>query len=185
MAEQSKQSYTFKDKTIDDLENLFDIENAEKKLENPREYTERIRNEYNWYRALLQYLEMYLEWQGKEIDGTPLLKLDWQSNKQFWSKDRFYRTRYWKEKRQEILQRDNEKCQNCGLTQNQQRKQGKTDRGLEVHHIKKRMSFPKDERETEGEAHKNSNLITLCTKCHGQLETRKPKRQREILDFHT
>jgi len=181
MAEQSGESYTFKDKTVDDLENLFDIENAEQKLENPREYTKRIRNEYNWYRALLQYLEMYLEWQEKEVNGTPFLELDWQSNKQFWTKDGFYRTSYWKQKRQTILERDNQECQNCGLTQEQQRDQGKTDRGLEVHHIKKRMSFPKEERKAEGNAHKNSNLITLCTKCHGHLETRSATKQKEIL----
>lgn len=181
MAQKHKERFTFEDKVIEDLENLLEVNNAEQKLQRSRKYTEEIRNRLNYYRCLLQYLEMYLEWSEKEIDGKPILDIDWQTSKQFWIKDGFYRTSWWRKRRQEIIERDNHNCQNCGLTQEEQKELGKTGRGLEVHHIEPRLSFHRDERDKEGVAHKKSNLITLCTKCHARLETMKPSKQREKL----
>jgi 5-methylcytosine-specific restriction endonuclease McrA len=49
----------------------------------------------------------------------------------------------------EVLTRDDWRCQSCGALQH-----------LEVHHIRFRSGLGGDNRE---------NLITLCTKCHGEV----------------
>jgi 5-methylcytosine-specific restriction endonuclease McrA len=48
--------------------------------------------------------------------------------------------------RQQVLRRDNWRCQNCGRHQN-----------LEVHHKKMR---------SQGGGNSHTNLITLCHSCH-------------------
>ena len=58
-----------------------------------------------------------------------------------------------KEKRLEILERDNRTCQDCGC--NEQAKK------LQVHHILSQRYGGDDE---------SSNLITLCTKCHRKAD---------------
>lgn len=183
MSQQKINNYTFEDKAINDLEELFDLANPEKYIKNPRKHAREIRNELNWYRALLQYLETWIEISGKEIEGTQFKNIDVQTTKQFWVKDQFYRSSYWRERRKEIINRDNKKCRKCGLTQEEQRKQGKSKRGLEVHHIKKRLSFSKQERQEGGCAHDKDNLATLCTKCHAKLEQKPITKQKEILDM--
>ncbi|MGE5053329.1 MAG: HNH endonuclease [Acidobacteriota bacterium] len=53
---------------------------------------------------------------------------------------------------QEVLRRDNWRCQSCGAVSN-----------LEVHHQKFRSHSGADSEE---------NLITLCSACHGRVHTR-------------
>jgi 5-methylcytosine-specific restriction endonuclease McrA len=50
--------------------------------------------------------------------------------------------------REQVLQRDGWRCQNCSSSND-----------LQVHHIKPRGRLGHDE---------SSNLITLCAACHGQ-----------------
>lgn len=59
--------------------------------------------------------------------------------------------KYYSEIRRRILERDGYQCQKCGI------KIGK----LEIHHIVKR---------TEGRIDADDNLITVCKKCHKQLD---------------
>lgn len=61
----------------------------------------------------------------------------------------------WKEKRLLALQRDDYTCQDCGI---------KERRGLQVHHI---IAW------AETKDNSLENLITLCLKCHGEIEGKK------------
>ena len=74
----------------------------------------------------------------------------------------------WHIKREKCLKRDSFECKVCGLSyDNHIEKFGK---GLEVHHIKPRRKFYKDEKLSIDEANKMSNLVTLCKKHHVQVE---------------
>jgi 5-methylcytosine-specific restriction endonuclease McrA len=57
--------------------------------------------------------------------------------------------------RQQVLRRDNWRCQSCGTMSN-----------LEVHHQQLRSHSGADAEE---------NLITLCTACHGKMHGRNVK----------
>lgn len=64
-------------------------------------------------------------------------------------------TTEWKNKRLQILQRDNFCCQNCG-----------SEKHLQVHHKKynkAKMAWQ----------YPNTNLITLCENCHNQIHKEK------------
>lgn len=75
----------------------------------------------------------------------------------------------WRKVRRNILLRD--KC--CILCI----KRGYFEtRDLQVHHIEKRT----DKIEL---AYEPSNLVTLCRKCHEEIEELSPERQRELLDY--
>lgn len=63
-------------------------------------------------------------------------------------KAKFRSSQQWKNKRAEILLRDNSQCKICGNKNN-----------LQVHHIYSLDNYPEMKLE-------NSNLITLCTSCH-------------------
>lgn len=63
-------------------------------------------------------------------------------------KQKFRSSQQWKNKRAEILLRDHEKCKICGCCNN-----------LQVHHVYSLDSNPELKLE-------NSNLITLCDRCH-------------------
>lgn len=63
-------------------------------------------------------------------------------------KTKFRSSQQWKNKRAEILLRDNNCCKICG-----------NNTKLQVHHIYSLDSYPELKLE-------NSNLITLCTNCH-------------------
>lgn len=66
----------------------------------------------------------------------------------------------WNSIRKKVLQRDDYKCQFCGITETLQREQQK--RGLHVHH-----KIPS----SEGGSDNMENLITVCPSCHKQLES--------------
>lgn len=63
-------------------------------------------------------------------------------------------TELWKRKREEILERDNRKCRNCGSTHD-----------LQIHHkqyhIDSKTGFKKEPWKYE-----DKYLITLCRQCH-------------------
>jgi 5-methylcytosine-specific restriction endonuclease McrA len=66
----------------------------------------------------------------------------------------------WKNKRQEILQRDNNKCRNCG-----------TGEDLQVHHRQYHFNSELG-RFVEPWEYSNPLLVTLCKKCHGLGHTK-------------
>ena len=66
------------------------------------------------------------------------------------SGDEEYDKKSWKQIRKEVIRSDNYTCQACGTKKN-----------LTVHHI-----IPRD----KGGPDDTSNLITLCTRCHDEIE---------------
>lgn len=69
----------------------------------------------------------------------------------------------WQTRRREVIERDNEKCQRCSMTEEEH--QEKWNRTLSVHHIIPHRTFDSHE-----EANRDVNLITLCWDCHGTME---------------
>ena len=65
----------------------------------------------------------------------------------------------WQKIRRAVLERDNYTCQRCGITE------AEYGRALDVHHIQRRGDYS-DQRQ----ANRLENLITLCDRCHGQIE---------------
>ena len=70
----------------------------------------------------------------------------------------------WNESRQEVLERDDEQCQGCGMTREEHYDQNGRD--LEVHHKKPLRTFDGNFED----ANDSSNLITYCCACHGKAE---------------
>ena len=64
----------------------------------------------------------------------------------------------WNSKRKNVYQRDNQECQNCGVSGGQH---GRAE--LHAHHI-----VPK----SRGGTHEKSNLITLCKDCHNTVHSK-------------
>jgi len=69
----------------------------------------------------------------------------------------------WLPQRRKAIDRDDEQCQDCGMTRDQHYDEHGTD--LEVHHKTPIRTF-----EDTAEANILSNLITLCTTCHMKRE---------------
>jgi len=69
----------------------------------------------------------------------------------------------WYSQRRKAIDRDNDQCQDCGLTRDEHYDEYGSD--LEVHHITPIRAFTDTE-----EANQLSNLITLCKSCHLQRE---------------
>lgn len=72
-------------------------------------------------------------------------------------------------KREKIIQRDNEKCQICGLDRKKHKQLYTHD--IEVHHI-----------DNNEQNNKDQNLITLCTSCNIQIEhlDKRPKTMKQV-----
>ena len=68
------------------------------------------------------------------------------------NESRFYKSRLWRNKRNEIMRRDNNECQSC-------KEKGKMKPADVVHHIKHLKDHPYL-------ALENDNLISLCHRCH-------------------
>lgn len=69
----------------------------------------------------------------------------------------------WRKMRKLALQRDNHRCQVCGMTQKKHIE--KHDRALEIHHLK-----PVKEFENPDNAHFLRNLMTVCKQDHSEIE---------------
>jgi len=69
----------------------------------------------------------------------------------------------WLPQRRKAIDRDDEQCQDCGMTRDQHYDEHGTD--LEVHHKTPIRTF-----EDTADANTLSNLITLCTTCHIKRE---------------
>ena len=72
-----------------------------------------------------------------------------------------YNSKKWKRKRACILRRDDYQCREC-------RRYGKFRPAVEVHHIKFAEDYPEL-------AFVDSNLISLCAKCHRKKHPEKAK----------
>jgi 5-methylcytosine-specific restriction endonuclease McrA len=67
----------------------------------------------------------------------------------------FYKSRRWRNKRKQILKRDNNECQLC-------KAKGQFSKGEVVHHVKHLKDRPDLVLE-------DSNLMTVCNACHERL----------------
>jgi len=83
----------------------------------------------------------------KERPTGPVIKENWEPK---------FRTHPDQDLKKAILERDNYTCQKCGCTDR---------RKLDIHHIIPRW---------EGGSNDPENLITFCTKCHGEEEGKQP-----------
>lgn len=93
------------------------------------------------------------------MDKKIMVDIDTSSKE---SRALFYNSMEWREKRQEIINRDNHECQWC-------KEDGKVtticDSNLEVDHIKELEYYPEL-------ALDNDNLRTLCKDCHNKRHNR-------------
>jgi predicted DNA-binding protein YlxM (UPF0122 family)/5-methylcytosine-specific restriction endonuclease McrA len=75
---------------------------------------------------------------------------------------------YWEEQKLKARKRDQCRCQWCGKTDAEHRREH--GRVNHVHHIEKVSSFVEDGELNEEKAHRLENLLTLCLKHHKKLE---------------
>lgn len=66
----------------------------------------------------------------------------------------------WEEMREVVLERDNRKCQFCGVSDDAHTQ--RYNKGLHVHHLNPRRN---------GGSDKKDNLLTVCLGCHKALES--------------
>lgn len=84
--------------------------------------------------------------------------------------DKLTKTAIWQSLRQKIIIRDKGCCVLCFL-------RGRVEyRKLQVHHIVKRV-------DDLSLAYEPSNLVTLCRKCHEEVEKLSPAQQRVLLEI--
>jgi len=69
----------------------------------------------------------------------------------------------WSQIREQVILRDNERCQVCGLCR--EKSENILDRDLTVHHIEPLREFS-----DVSDAHENDNLVTVCQRCHPKVE---------------
>jgi 5-methylcytosine-specific restriction endonuclease McrA len=79
-------------------------------------------------------------------------------------------SRKWIKVREQIIIRDNGVCVLCLLKYNRI-----FSKGLEVHHIVKRVDNP-------SLMYSFDNLVTVCRECHEELEKLSPEKQRKLLN---
>jgi 5-methylcytosine-specific restriction endonuclease McrA len=77
-----------------------------------------------------------------------------------------YYGKNWEKKREERIVIDDEKCRVCGITRQEHYDEHGID--LSVHHIVRFLDFDK-----ANEANQLSNLVTLCSECHRNVESGK------------
>jgi len=80
------------------------------------------------------------------------------------NKQHFYTSYEWKKVAEEVRKRDGYKCLSCG------KKQSALTRSLHVHHIRRVDSFTNESGEISEKAYDKSNLMSLCSSCHGKWE---------------
>lgn len=81
-------------------------------------------------------------------------------------KEKFYKSKVWRNKREKILRRDGYLCQHCKWY-------GKRTEAETVHHIKHLEEYPEL-------ALVSSNLISLCKKCHNKEHPEKRRKKKMI-----
>lgn len=74
----------------------------------------------------------------------------------------------WHKQRRAVLQRDNHRCQACGISQESHVKEHGI--GLHAHHIKPLREFTDSDKPDYEAANKLDNLVTYCIKCHHEWE---------------
>lgn len=77
----------------------------------------------------------------------------------------------WREKRRQVLIRDQARCQDCGKTDQQSLQQHGA--SLEIHHQTPFREFRNDDEVNYQAANRLENLITLCKTCHLSRESRR------------
>ena len=70
---------------------------------------------------------------------------------------------HWQETRSDVLNRDNHRCQSCGVAEDAHR--DRTGKGLHIHHVKPLRTF-----DDAARANRLNNLVTLCRSCHRRWE---------------
>ena len=115
---------------------------------------------------------------GQSLCTQCLIKRRKENKDNLKSKDaeKHTKTARWQKTRKDVLVRDKGVCQLC-LVRGQI-----TNKKLEVHHIKKRS-------EVIGTAEEyliydHSNLVTVCRKCHEELEVLSISKQKELLKWN-
>lgn len=77
----------------------------------------------------------------------------------------------WRGKRKQVLNRDNHRCIDCGITEEEYRE--KCGKGMSVHHkIPRRFVFYHPFMTLEEHANRLDNLVTVCHSCHMERERR-------------
>ncbi|QCC57217.1 HNH endonuclease [Natrinema thermotolerans] len=89
----------------------------------------------------------------------------------------YKRGRYWQVQREKAIERDNRRCQDCGLSRAHHQEYYGHD--FVVHHI-----VPEREFETAVDAHALENLITICASHHQQLERMGRRELMHRTDYH-
>lgn len=80
--------------------------------------------------------------------------------------------RNWGNQREKAIQRDNEKCQRCGMTREQHKEE--YGRDLDVDHlVPRRICKERYGNNFWKKANKLVNLKTLCRECHGHIDKKK------------
>lgn len=89
----------------------------------------------------------------------------------------YQRGPYWKEQREKAIQRDQERCQVCGISlEDHKEKHG---RSLAVHHI-----TPEREFDDSIEAHQLENLVAVCLSCHLRVEGQSREYLSQVCKHH-
>lgn len=180
-----KNKTSLKDTYTQILEREFGIANAEELIEDTNQFLEIIKRKQNKWYHIRSMIEHYVELENTEvnIEGENRNFAEYKVYRTKDSTQAFYMTDFWRSRRQKILKRDGFKCQNCGLTMEEQKEISPQDNGLEVHHIKKRLSFDWDEQREHGNAHDSKNLVVLCRDCHPRFERKTVEQQKEELNI--
>lgn len=76
----------------------------------------------------------------------------------------------WSSIREDVIQRDGEKCVNCDMSR--ENHIGKFNRDINVHHIMPRKEFIISEEKSIDDANEMDNLKTLCITCHRKEEAK-------------
>lgn len=91
--------------------------------------------------------------------------------------DDFYKSKYWRELRKEVLKEQKEECQEC-------LKRGKVTRANTVHHVQFVDKHP-ELALSKFYIHKGKqyrNLICVCPDCHNKLHPEKHKQKKEPIN---
>jgi len=78
--------------------------------------------------------------------------------------------KFWSSIREKVIQRDDEKCIECGMNRSEHVE--KFNRDINVHHIVPRREFMKSDNKTVNDSNEMDNLETLCITCHMQKEAK-------------